>query len=68
MKINRIREFGAAIPLVILPLMDFHFTEIPDWFAGQEFKTLVSSTLSQIFSGFAEVIIMLLSNLLFGVS
>ncbi|MBN1490291.1 MAG: hypothetical protein JXA69_10265 [Phycisphaerae bacterium] len=65
---KQIRQFGAAIPVVILPLMDVSITEFPDWLAGNEFKTLLSQLLSQVFSGIFNGFLGLLINALFGVT
>ena len=54
MKPKNSRLFSIVAPFATLPLMDFHVSEIPDWFAGTEFKLLVSQILTQIFSGFVD--------------
>ncbi len=57
MKRKSVRLLGLAWPLVLLPLMNFSTSEIPDWFAGTEGRTLISSLLSQIVGGVVGAII-----------
>jgi hypothetical protein len=49
-------SFAAPFAL-LLPVMDFHFSDIPAWFKGTEFLTLVSQFLIQFFTGLADVLI-----------
>ncbi len=48
-------------PLVVLlplmPLMDFHAEQIPVWFKGTSFLTLVAQLLSTLLSGVAGAVI-----------
>jgi len=66
MKTKGVRLLGLAWPLVLLPLMNFSTSEIPDWFAGTEGRTLISSLLSQILGGIVGAFIQLFVYGLFG--
>lgn len=56
MRSLQVRLYSFA-PLALLPLMDFSFSEIPDWFKSDEFKSLVGELLIQFLSGIVSAII-----------
>lgn len=58
MKRYQTKLYSLAAPLaLLLPVMDFHFSDIPGWFAGTEFLTIVSEFLIQFFTGIADWLI-----------
>jgi len=56
----------SVTPFILLPLMDFRFDEIPDWLAGNQFRSFVSDFLSQIVSGIVDAIIVVIVNNIYG--
>ena len=59
--------YSLAAPLALLPVMEFSFSEIGDFFRGMEFRTLFAELIIQLISGIADAIIYLLAGASFGV-
>ena len=57
MRLTQTKLYSLATPLALLPLLDFSLSEIPQWFLGTEFRTLISAILIQVFSDLADVLI-----------
>ena len=60
--------YSIAAPLALLPLMDMSAGQVPGWFKGDEFLTLLSEIIIQVFSGFVNAIILLFTQNFFGVT
>ena len=60
--------YSLAAPFaLLLPVMDFHFSDIPGWFQGNDFLTLFAEILIQMFTGIADALIAIFVDSAFGV-
>ncbi len=57
MRFAQVRLYSIAMPLFLLPLMDFSFSAIPDYLKGAEFRAFLAEMLTQIFSGIVDAVI-----------
>jgi hypothetical protein len=55
-------------PLLLLPLMDFSFSEIPSYLKGLEFRALIAAAITQIISGVADAVLIGVIQQAFGVT
>lgn len=49
-----IKLYSFTLPFALLPLMDFSVSQVPKYLKGVEFRTFISSLLSQLLSGVAD--------------
>lgn len=66
MKQKMINLYCWALPLALLPMLDFSFNQIPIWLKGTEFRGIVSNVLTQMFAAIADAFILLFVDGLFG--
>ncbi len=57
MRNNQTTLYSFAAPLALMPAMFFQFTEVGDYFRGDDFRTILSELITQIFSGLANNIL-----------
>ncbi len=67
MRAIQTKLYSFAAPLALLPLMDVSLQEIPDYFRGDEFRTLIGEMLIQLVTGIFVAIIAAITQGLFGV-
>ena len=58
--------YSFTLPLALLPLLDFSISQIPDYLKGDEFRTVISSLISQLLTGISSAIMALLFGGIFG--
>lgn len=66
MQRKMIRLYSWALPLAILPVLDFSFGQVPIWLKGTEFRGLVSGFMTEIFTQFANAFILIFVDGIFG--
>lgn len=59
--------YSLSLPaLALLPVMEFSFSQIPDYLRGAEFRNLAGEFIIQVVTGTADALIIGLITLLFG--
>ena len=68
MKALSIRLNTITWPLLLLPLMDFSFSQIPTYIKGLEFRSLIAEVITQIMSGVVDAALIGMIQQVFGVT
>jgi hypothetical protein len=66
MRRKMITLYSWALPLALLPVLDFSFGQIPSWVKGTEFRGLMSGLLTDVFTQIANVFILIFVDGIFG--
>jgi hypothetical protein len=67
MKSSQTKLYSLAVPFAfLLPVMDMHLSDIPAWFRGTEFLSIVSGILIELFTNIADVLIAVFVSSVFG--
>jgi len=68
MRSRSIQLYAFSWPLLLLPLMDFSFSQIPAYVKGLEFRGLIAEVITQLVSGVVDAGIIALIQQAFGVT
>ncbi len=68
MRKTTLKLYSWSLPLMLLPIMDFSFGQIPAWLKGTEFRGIMNGLLTELFTSLADVFILIFVDGIFGSS